>query len=257
MNVRLTSLEQVTATLPLAECRRACTHSSVVGPPTITPPACHRPLLQERAAYHEAYGRLKEVKAEIDGVQAALERARVRLQRDFQAWFSAMAGKAGDSAAAAPRVPMGPAPLAQQAGAQQPPQEQARPASAGTGPAVVRPGGGAGSRSGSSAVGSVVPQGSISPAHAPGQAQHPWSPGPRPGTSQQAQQLKQPHLQAPDAAAQPQATGQPAGQTADPSVGVDADVLAAAKPLLTGNPQADGDIIRFYQARAALLKGMR
>jgi kinesin family protein 6/9 len=34
-------------------------------------------------------------------------------------------------------------------------------------------------------------------------------------------------------------------------------VLAAARPLLTGNPQADADIIRFYQARAALLKGMR
>jgi kinesin family protein 6/9 len=35
------------------------------------------------------------------------------------------------------------------------------------------------------------------------------------------------------------------------------EVLAAARPLLTGNPQADADIIRFYQARAALLKGMR
>eukprot|EP00887_Chlorella_sp_A99_P006382 scaffold3.g6382.t1 len=43
-------------------------------------------------------------------------------------------------------------------------------------------------------------------------------------------------------------------QVPDPLVGVDPEVLAAARPLLTGNPAADADIIRFYQARAALLR---
>lgn len=36
--------------------------------------------------------------------------------------------------------------------------------------------------------------------------------------------------------------------------GVNPEVMAAARPLLTGNPAADADIIKFYQARAALLK---
>ena len=35
---------------------------------------------------------------------------------------------------------------------------------------------------------------------------------------------------------------------------VNPEVMAAARPLLTGNPAADADIIKFYQARAALLK---
>jgi hypothetical protein len=34
-------------------------------------------------------------------------------------------------------------------------------------------------------------------------------------------------------------------------------VLAAARPLLTGDPRADADIIRFYQARHELLRSMR
>ncbi|PRW60177.1 kinesinlike KIF6 [Chlorella sorokiniana] len=41
---------------------------------------------QEKAAYRTAYEQLKAVKADIDGVQAALERSRARLQADFQAW---------------------------------------------------------------------------------------------------------------------------------------------------------------------------
>ncbi|KAL4458604.1 hypothetical protein ABPG75_013469 [Micractinium tetrahymenae] len=113
---------------------------------------------QEKAAYHEAYSQLKDVKAEIDGVQAALEHAR-----------------------------------------------------------------------------------------------SPWGTAPQPAPSQFTQQ------QAPEPAQQQQLlpAEQPSEPPADPYAGVDAEVLAAAKPLLTGNHQADADIIKFYQARAALLKGMQ
>jgi len=68
------------------------------------------------------------------------------------------------------------------------------------------------------------------------------------------QQQQQPQQQPPHQRAQQQALPE---EPADPYSGVDAEVLAAAKPLLTGNPEADADIIKFYQARAALLKGMQ
>jgi hypothetical protein len=57
--------------------------------------------LQEKGVYREAYARLRDVKREVEGVQAALGHARVRLQRDFQAWHAAMAqssSKEGGSA---------------------------------------------------------------------------------------------------------------------------------------------------------------
>ena len=34
---------------------------------------------------------------------------------------------------------------------------------------------------------------------------------------------------------------------------VSPEVMASARPLLTGNPAADADIIKFYQAKAALI----
>ena len=36
---------------------------------------------------------------------------------------------------------------------------------------------------------------------------------------------------------------------------VSPQVMASARPLLTGNAAADADIIKFYQAKAALLDG--
>lgn len=40
-------------------------------------------------------------------------------------------------------------------------------------------------------------------------------------------------------------------QTADPQV------LEAARPFLTGNPDADADIIKFYEAKAKLLQKLQ
>ncbi len=210
-------------------------------------------LLQERAAYHEAYGQLKAAKAEIDGMQAALEHARARLQRDFQAWYAAMAGSGGGARAGVSAEPVGLVPLAQQAVARQPPQEQARAACRGAGADAVRPRSSSGSRSSLSAASGVAQQDGSSAA-----VQSQWSTVQGPDPSHQPQQAR---LQAPGPVQQhqqpSQPPGQPAEQPADPYAGVDAEVLAAARPLLTGNPQADADIIKFYQARAALLRDMQ
>lgn len=65
----------------------------------------------------------------------------------------------------------------------------------------------------------------------------------------------QPPPSLPAQQAQRQALQQAAEE--EPCAGVDPEVLADARSLLTGNPQADRDILKFYQARAALLKGMR
>lgn len=212
-------------------------------------------LLQEKAVYHEAYSQLKGVKAEIDGMQAALEHTRVRLQRDFQAWYAAMAGSRSGAPVAAPGAPA----VTQ---AQQPTQGQAWAASAGGGQHVMHPGSGAGSRDGFPAESSQGQRGGSSAVVATrGQPQSPQSTLPDPhatGPPTQRQKARQAQLQAPHPVQQqPQPAEQHEDLPADPYAGVDAEVLAAAKPLLTGNPQADADIIRFYQARAALLKGMR
>lgn len=255
---------------------------------------------QEKAAYRTAYEQLKAVKADIDGLQAALERNRARLQADFQAWFAAMAaGAAGDGAAAAPgsNAGAGAAPAAagqsqsppQTAQQQQPERGLLRQASQVAGHewaiAAARP------RSGRSvghtqqsaraaasppeAAGlpsfaswktagsfhfeqrqAAPPSSGGSPADASGLCAAPAAPAAAVGP------LKPPLPAMPSSAASPPsapapAAAPPAAESSDPTAGADPEVLAAAKPLLTGNAAADRDIIRFYTARAALLKGMR
>ena len=210
--------------------------------------------------YREACSQLRDAKAEIDGEQALLERSRARLQRDFQAWYAAMAASTGtgadssgtvQAAEAAPAGGQQPQSLAQQqhqklklqlAG---PNAQQPDDAGAWSIPAAAR------APTGSSLQGLPAPAASMAPAVQPADdiTSSAW---PQPASMQLRQQ--------PAAAAGPpqqeQAAAAPA-PAADPYAGVAPEVLAAARPLLTGNPQADADIIRFYQARAALLKGMR
>lgn len=254
---------------------------------------------QEKAAYRTAYEQLKGVKADIDGVQAALERSRVRLQADFQAWYAAMAaGAAGslgapaaaggggagsvDAPAAAAKVQS----LPQQAGQRQRQQQQHQAAGQEWAIAAARP------HSGRSAA--TMQHGTHAPPSPPEAAGLPsfasWktagsfqfdrgSPGGQPGLSavpagqtSAAAATPKPQLPVvpssaalaaltpPNAAAGAAAVSAATPATdepSDPTAGVDPEVLAAAKPLLTGIAAADRDIIRFYEARAALLKGMR
>lgn len=246
---------------------------------------------QEKAAYRSAYEQLKAVKADIDGVQVALERSRARLQADFQAWFAAMAGAAGSRAGAtagsnagvsdapaaaeqaqrqeqpASRQQQQPSPMLQQQPDEVARQEWTIPAAqphsgrsmGGRQPAVrdvASPPGPAGlpsfaswktagsfhfeHRPGSSGGSPAAPAAALEPLKLPAPTVAASAPVPAPA-------------HAPAAAA---AAGAPPGGD-DPTAGVDPEVLAAAKPLLTGSAAADRDIIRFYEARAALLKGMR
>ncbi len=47
-------------------------------------------VLQEKAAYKEAFARLRELKQEIEHLQMLLEQSRTKLQRDFEHWTSLM-----------------------------------------------------------------------------------------------------------------------------------------------------------------------
>jgi len=46
--------------------------------------------LQEKAAYKEAFARLRELKQAIEHLQMLLEQSRTKLQRDFEHWMSLM-----------------------------------------------------------------------------------------------------------------------------------------------------------------------
>ena len=47
-------------------------------------------VLQEKAAYKDAFARLRELKQEIEHLQMLLEQSRTKLQRDFEHWMSLM-----------------------------------------------------------------------------------------------------------------------------------------------------------------------
>ncbi|XP_049453113.1 kinesin-like protein KIF6 isoform X2 [Epinephelus fuscoguttatus] len=56
-------------------------------------------IKQEKQAYNSAIGRLKELRTEIEHLQLLLERAKVKLQRDFQKWWSQEASSVQESEA--------------------------------------------------------------------------------------------------------------------------------------------------------------
>lgn len=234
---------------------------------------------------------------EIEGVQAALEHARARLQHDFQVWYAAMAGTGSGS------VNVGGMTIASAGAISELEQVHAAGLSPHVHspqvPAVARPGSSSSStsRGGSWAAGSRYKGDEPGPAlgaqlslgspkssladqqHGQRQQQQAAEGGTAPsaaatllssfpgtstapaaGTTQWPQQHQQQRTGAAGPPPQQQSQlpqQQQQREPAYPYAGVEPDVLAAAKPLLTGNPQADADIIKFYQARAALLKGMR
>lgn len=244
-------------------------------------------VVQEKAAHREAYGSLRGVKAEVDGVQAMLEQARVRLQRDFQAWYATMARSGGSgSSDGVPKHGMEHA-AAAPAGEQQvvgrkdgswsPSQQHLKLQHEGQDWSIpaVAPGSarspGTGWQRGEAApplAAAALPlfsswkaapsfffdqqQGPAdsSPVVTPGCAALGPASSPTQGAVQPRQQpqpqLPPPPLQLVAEAAPP-----------DPFAGVEAEVLSAARPLLTGNSQADADIVKFYQARHALLRSTR
>lgn len=55
---------------------------------------CKRSIEGEKEAYRGAFGRLKELKTEIEHLQLLLEQSRQRLQKDFDGWFLLLEGQA-------------------------------------------------------------------------------------------------------------------------------------------------------------------
>lgn len=246
--------------------------------------AVRREIDAERTAYRDAVAQLREMKQEVEQLQAVLEHRRARLQQDFQAWWrivsSAAAGAGGgdrggdraddwriaamQAASLAVASPDPVQPLMQQfSQAQQPPQQHSssaagQPSFAGwVGPSMPDPNSrpGIGPETAAAAVSVQRRRSSICSSRS-SMSQPPagWS-----STQQQAAAglptaaiapLDPPEVQPAAAAATPALAPPP-----DPLSGVDPEVLAAARPLLTGDPGADADIVRFYQARAALLAG--
>jgi kinesin family protein 6/9 len=242
--------------------------------------------LQEKGVYREACGALRSIKAEVEGMQAMLGRARARLQSDFQAWYAVMsrcdhetrtegagAGAAGtllqqqqledgEHLAGAEFQQIGVPAASLQLASSQPKQQQqeqqqeqqqqrhsewtiaAEGSNAGRGDGALQPPAALPSFSSwrsAPALFTFDQRGGLGSAASP-EAPHSADVQPQPAHKQQQQQ--QLHLQ--EGAAE-----------SDPFAGVDAEVLAAARPLLTGNLEADTDIIKFYQARQALLRSMR
>lgn len=219
---------------------------------------------REKAAYRQAYDQLREAKAEIDGMQAALERSRDRLQADFRAWFEAMRVSAATGPAQA---------HTQQAVAGQ----LARPAAQKVSPVLAAhetqphdwqiPDAGAGSRRSSAALAPLPAPEAAQPSFASWGADASIKRDPQPAARKGSSSINLAGTSlgsGADTSAQPQqepqqqpAVAQLPAVSEDIYEGVDPQVLAAAKPLLTGNPQADADILRFYAARHQLLRGMR
>lgn len=227
---------------------------------------------QEKGGYRKAYCELQDAKAEVDGLQAALGRARARLQRDFQAWFAAMQRSAGSS--------LGTTQQGEQGQEQEQEGGQTSAEKAGDGlweeqeqqgwliPAVssaaVRPQNAAASSAAalpSFSSWKTAPSFVFDP-----QAAHTGHAG-----SSSAPSPRVPYAQWPQAALQsagpPQGRGQQAAEQVhqqgggnvppyDPYAGVETAVLEAARPLLTSIPEADADILRFYQARHGLLRSL-
>ncbi|DBA74016.1 TPA: hypothetical protein ACH3X1_010839 [Trebouxia sp. C0004] len=158
---------------------------------------------QEKAAYKEAFARLRELKQEIEHLQMLLEQSRTKLQRDFEHWMSLMLRQqqAASAVTAAGLTQASTAPLS-----------------------PVR----------------SVPR-SLSGAAFEAQTGMPDT-------------ALMPRIQNSD-----RSISTSGGLRASDKIqgglyeNVSPEVMASARPLLTGNPAADADIVKFYQAKAALL----
>ncbi|GIM04993.1 hypothetical protein Vretimale_9468, partial [Volvox reticuliferus] len=235
---------------------------------------CKDLMEQEKARYKDAFGQLRELKKEIEHLHMLLEQSRTRLQRDFEQWLGLMLrqqqqqeqqGAPPETMAAAGmlvpnasphsrRSPAGPPPVPRQAWGDPATSTSssfsAVPSGRAAGPVPVpRPGPGA--PQASWAIGSPStsqtfqsPNGSMPTAYG-------YGPGPGPGPG--------PGGNGGGASGMRSSTGQlpiggGGGGAGGRLQGVDPSVLEAARPFLTGNPDADADIIKFYEAKAKLLQ---
>lgn len=196
--------------------------------------------MQEKASYKAAFSHLRGLKGEIEHLQLLLEQSRKKLQQDFQQWLGMVARQ----------------------------QEQhAQDAAAGTSAASTSSGSGSRpttanrqfGRSNSSS--SAASTSTAEPVKGTDQAQQLLSGSlPRPSSGRSA-------LRKTASAVTPASLLHEVSQQFTPRLfsssrsqaGVnlsqlDPKLMQAAAPHLTGNPEADADIIRFYEAKEKLLQ---
>jgi len=172
---------------------------------------------KEKATYKETFSQLRELKSEIEHLQMLLEQSRGKLQKDFEQWMGVMLRQRATSTT--PRgSPAKPAPsLSPETGSAQSPAVQTIDGSQGL-PALAA---------------TAAQQG-------PKLA---WGDTPTQATGGK---VSKPH--------QGSAGENPFAGAVDLSR-LDPEVRAAAEPWLTGNAEADENIIKFYEAKVALMRG--
>lgn len=189
---------------------------------------------QEKSSYKAAFSQLRDLKGEIEHLQLLLEQSRKNLQTDFQQWLGMVAR-------------------------QQQQQQVQTQQDTGSGAADVNAPSSSAGAAGSSRPGTA--------------RQYGRSASTRAGTELPAS--SEPLQQATDVLRLQSSRGtlrkvvssvtsssqvlasQPAASTSQSGLDlskVDPKLLQAAGPHLTGNPEADADIIRFYEAKEKLLQ---
>lgn len=193
-------------------------------------------MLQEKASYKAAFSQLRGLKGEIEHLQLLLEQSRKKLQQDFKQWLGMVARQQAQQQAQLPDA----------GGAAASSSNSSRPSTAG----------GLSGRSGGSSSSSTIAAAhqitGLDPVQQQQQPTRPPSGRLRKAVSAVTAASVLPQQEG-SSQVLPRALSSRTTQPLDLSK-IDPQLLQAAAPHLTGNPDADADIIGFYEAKQKLLQ---
>lgn len=194
---------------------------------------------QEKSSYKAAFSQLRGLKGEIEHLQLLLEQSRKKLQTDFQQWLG-MVARQQQQQPGQPHQDTGPG------AADVNPLSSSASAAGSSRPGTAQQYG----RSASTKAGTELPAASDASQQSADVLRPQSSRGSlRKAVSSVTSSSVLPHSQV--LASQPAASMSQSGLDLSE---VDPKLLQAAGPHLTGNPEADADIIRFYEAKEKLLQ---
>eukprot|EP00002_Diphylleia_rotans_P000549 TRINITY_DN10288_c0_g2_i1.p1 TRINITY_DN10288_c0_g2~~TRINITY_DN10288_c0_g2_i1.p1 ORF type:complete len:632 (+),score=110.81 TRINITY_DN10288_c0_g2_i1:219-2114(+) len=239
--------------------------------------ACKKQIEETKARYQDSFNKLREAKSDIESLQAMLERSRVKMQSDFEQYFAILL-RQGDRSGLAPSNPS-PQIVSPMAGIQ-----PSTRGFEGTSSMPTTNGIREAWNSSSSSSGNVVPpsllstftpaSGSlargVSPNSAPFQRSPPpgvHGPGATPMNAWASHSSTTPVTTGspmiPSSQRTPLVSGVGSVGTTQLSTSISGSTTSAASdpnrrgPMLTGNSEADREILAFYQAREKLLRQNR
>lgn len=238
-------------------------------------------VAQEKASYKAAFGQLRDLKAEIEHLQLLLGQSRKKLQQDFQQWLAMVAQSQQQQhqhhPASMPGSPSFQQPKQEQDKLQPPPSMQSSSSRGSSRPGSARHCGRSLSSSSSTDQVQDASTHSQQPAVPGTSSSHGSRPASRAGglarslttaaaSGTQHEGSKQLLTRLYSSSVSGQSSQEPAAGlvlAAQPFMreqprldlsGVDPKLLQIAAPYLTGNAEADADIIKFYEARERLLQ---